>query len=333
MEQETSMKNPLETTFAGLTLSNPIIIGSSGLTNTAKKNLELEQAGAGAVVLKSLFEEQLSQESFSLLSHGIHTEEMDYVTNYFKENEVRKYLNLIKESKTACSIPIIASINCYTDNSWEDFAQQIEAAGADALELNLFFLNTEKTKKSAEMVEDKYLEIVRKISRSVRIPVVAKISKYFSNLVVFINELKQAGASGVVLFNRYYQPDINIHSLQVTSGQLFSSNYDIGDTLRWTSIVSGNNSDVSIASSSGIHDFEDVVKCILSGASAVEVCSTIYQNGNSIISKMNHSIKEWMSVMNFDSIGDFKGKFNKTYSDDPSLFERFQFMKYFSNRD
>lgn len=326
------MENILKTNFAGLSLPNPIIIGSSGLTKTADRNKELEKAGAGAVVLKSLFEEQISNESSSLLNPSLHPEAVDYVDTYFKANEVNNYLNLIRDTKELCTIPVIASINCYSHDSWIDFAQQIEKAGADALELNIFYLNTDLYEEN-ESLEDLCLNITQKVKSVVAIPVVVKMSKYLNHLIRLTDRLHHAGASGIVLFNRFYQPDIDIHKMQMSSGQVFSSHSDLGDTLRWTGIISGKLPSVSIASSTGVFDWEDVIKCILSGASAVEIVSTVYQNGNEMISQMIRSIEEWMHSMKFCSIEDFKGRMNYARIQDPTLYERFQFMKYFSNRD
>ncbi len=326
------MKNAFQTKFAGLNLSNPIIIGSSGLTDTVAKNRELEKAGAGALILKSLFEEQISKQSASLLMGGDYPEASDYILNYFKTNEINNYLKLIQETKEACHIPVIASVNCYKDDSWIDFAHQIEMAGADALELNLFALNTDVNEDSNSL-EKIYVRIIQKVKEAIHLPIIVKMGKYFSHIVNLVSQLHAAGADGVVLFNRFYQPDIDINHLQMTSGNVFSSHTDISDTLRWTGIVSGKLPQVSVASSTGIHDWESIVKCILSGASAIQICSTVYQNGNEIISQMKRSIEEWMQSMNFHFIQDFRGKLSYANSEDSSLYERVQFMKYFSNRD
>ncbi|MDL2322398.1 dihydroorotate dehydrogenase-like protein [Bacteroidales bacterium OttesenSCG-928-A17] len=328
------MKNLFKTSFAGLNLSNPIIIGSSGLTNTAAKNKELEKAGAGAVVLKSLFEEQITMQADALIKEDSNNypEAEDYIYNYIRSHQVNDYLNLIQESKQQCTIPVIASINCYRNDSWIDFAHQIERAGADAIELNIFALNTDRDLKNNSL-EEVHLKITRKIKEVVNIPVIIKMSKYSSHIVGLVNDLYKAGANGVVLFNRFFQPDINISNLQVSSGPLFSSPTDISDTLRWTAIVSGKIPGISVASSTGVHDAEDLIKCVLCGASAVEICSTVYQQGNEIIATIKGDLEEWMHGMNFCSIADFRGKMSYSEIEDPSLYERSQFMKYFSNRD
>ena len=326
------MMKIFETKFAGLTLPNPIMVASSGLTGTADKNKELEKAGAGALVLKSLFEEQMSKKSASLLLNNDYPEEGESVLNYFKTNEVNNYLNLIQDSKNRCTIPIVASINCHKDDSWMDFAHQIERAGADAIELNILALNTDIF-LTQDSLEETYIRITQKVKEVVNIPVIIKMGKYFSHIVSLVNCLHQAGADGVVLFNRFYQPDIDIVKLQMTSGNVFSSSADISDTLRWAGIITGRLPETSVAACTGVHDWEDIVKCILSGVSAVQICSTLYQNGNEIIEAIKRGMEEWMLGMNFHSIDAFKGKLNYTQVEDPSLYERAQFMKYFSNRD
>jgi len=319
------------TNFAGLNLVNPIIIGSSGLTNTPEKNTALEKAGAGAVILPSIFEEQIEIQTNKEIWTD-HPNARNYVLNSANEMQLEDYLRLISDSKEVCRIPIIASINCYRENGWMDFVRQIEKAGADAIELNIFGLNTE-IDQPENSVEDIYLRITQQVKSLVNIPVIVKMSKYFSHIVKLTNDLQKAGADGVVLFSRFYQPDIDIHLMQASSGYVFSSNTEIADTLRWTSLVSTKLPDVSIASCTGIHDWEDIVKCILCGASVIELCSTVYQNGNELIQTMNRSMEEWMVAKGFKSIEEIKGKLNFGEIQDPSLYERVQFMKYFSNRD
>ncbi|MDR0733057.1 MAG: dihydroorotate dehydrogenase-like protein [Dysgonamonadaceae bacterium] len=325
------MKKILTTNFAGLNLNNPVIIGSSGLTNTPEKNAALEKAGAGAVILPSIFEEQIELQT----GRNIWTEEAkvhDYILNSFNGMLLDDYLQLIKQSKEACRIPVIASINCYRDNGWIDFVRQIETAGADAIELNIFGLNTE-IDRPENTIEDIYLRITRKVKSLVNIPVIVKMSKYFSHIVKLTNDLRGVGADGIVLFSRFYQPDIDIHLMQANSGYVFSSNAEIADTLRWTSLVGAKLPDISIASCTGIHDWEDIIKCLLCGASAVELCSTVYQHGNEIISAIIRSLEEWMLAKELKSIDEVKSKLNFDEMQDPSLHERVQFMKYFSNRD
>ena len=321
----------LETKYAGITLRNPLIIGSSGLTNNAEQNKKLEDAGAGAIVLKSLFEEQIELQSNALQQNSDYPEAIDYIYNYVKANQLNSYLELIQKTKKLCTIPIIASINCYKSDAWIEFARQIEAAGADALELNVFLLETDLTYDYQQTL-DLYIQLIRKVKETVSIPIMVKISKMVGNIPTLVHTLTINGADAVVLFNRFYQPDIDIHSLKVTANNVFSQPSDLSDTLRWTAIVSGKIQGISIASSTGIHEWEDVIKCLLAGADAVQLCSTIYKQGSEIISQILTCLEEWMSQKKYQSIDEFKGKLSYTHIANPSLYERAQFMKYHSNR-
>ena len=322
----------LKTQYAGLTLQSPIIVSSSGLTNNAERNKEFEKAGAGAIVLKSLFEEQMEMQSDAMLQESDYPEAADYIRGYVKANQVENYLELIRKSKDLCTIPIIASINCYRADTWIEFAKQLQDAGADAIELNVFFLETD-IHHSCEDLYQLYTQILKKVKQVVTIPVIIKLGKYISNMPALVNQLKANGADGVVLFNRFYQPDIDLNTMQLVSGNVFSSHSDLSDTIRWTAIVSGKIPNISIASSTGVHDWEDVVKCLLAGASAVEMCSAIYTHGAEIISQITTCVEEWMHQAHYESLDQFIGKLNYANIPDPALYERSQFMKYFSNRD
>lgn len=321
----------LNTEYAGLKLKSPVIIGSSGLTNSAAKNKSLEAAGVGAVVVKSLFEEQIMALSDSMLQGSDYPEAIDYIRNYVESNQVNDYLSLIQASKAECMIPIIASINCYTDRSWESFASQIESAGADALELNLFSITTRPDEPDSP--EEMFIEVLKKVKQRVHIPVIVKIGKYYSNIPYFVSRLYQNGANAVVLFNRFYQPDIDVHAMKIVSGQVFSAQGANFDTLRWTALVSGKVPGVDLSASTGNYDWEDVVKCILAGASTVQLCSAVYKSGLGIIPRILDGVRDWMSVHGFQSIDEFKGRLNASQIADPTLYERTQFMKYFSNQE
>ncbi len=321
----------LTTKYAGLTLRNPLIIGSSGLTDSAKKIKELENAGAGAVILKSLFEEQIEMQSDTLMQGSDLPEAEDYIRTYAKSHHLEQYISTIREAKALCSIPVIASINCYKADSWVEYARKLEDAGADAIELNIFYLCTDVDTLANEMY-DLYISILKKIKKHVSLPVTIKIGKGFSNIPGLVNQLKLHDAGGIVLFNRFYQTDINIDKIQVTSGQVFSNPYDLSDTLRWTALVSGFVPGISIASSRGVHEWEDAVKCILAGAQAIQICSTVYKNGKEVIQKILSGIESWMNEKKYQSISEFCGKLNFSNTEDPSVYERAQFMKYFSNK-
>ena len=322
----------MKTSYAGLTLRNPIIIGSSGLTNKAERNLEFEKAGAGAIVLKSLFEEQIEMQSASMLQENDYPEAADYIRSYVEANQVNDYLALIRQSKELCTIPIIASINCYKAAAWTNCAQQIAQAGADALELNVFFMETD-LHDSAEAVKETYVTILRQVKEAIRIPVIMKIGKQYSNIPSLVHALKANGADGVVLFNRFYQPDIDINTMQLVSGHVFSSAADLSDTLRWTAIVSGKVPGISVSASTGVHDWEGVVKCLLAGASGVQLCSALYTHGSAIVSQILTCLEEWMNQTHYESVDQFRGRLNYANIPNPAQYERAQFMKYFANRD
>lgn len=319
----------LKTTFAGLTLENPIIISSSGLTNSVEKIKKLEEAGAGAVVLKSVFEEQINMQAGAMQGYGS-PEADDYLGTYVRSHALNEHINLIEQAKKACKIPVITSINCYSDSEWVDFAKMMENAGADALEINILTLQTEKDYTPGSF-EQRHIDILRHIKKSVNIPVIMKLGSNFTNPIALINQLYANGAAAVVLFNRFYQPDINIETLTFTNTNIMSNPSELADRLRWTAIASAAVPQVDYAISGGVHCGKGVIKAILAGASAVEICSAIYQYGNKEIATMKNELKEWMESNGYDTLNQFKGKMNANAAGDINPFERTQFMKYYSN--
>jgi len=319
----------LQTKFAGLTLKNPLVAGSSGLTHSLNKIKDLEKAGVGAVVLKSLFEEQIESHSEKLSLSSDYPEAIDYINTYVKMNHVGNYLDLIRSAKAACNIPIIASINCYKLSRWTEFAKNIEAAGADAIELNIFLLNADEFPDNYP--EEFHQNVVRELKKSIHIPLIVKMGKTIGNLPGLVKKLKALGTNGVVLFNRFYQPDIDIDKEEIVSGPVFSNPSDFSDTLRWTAIVSGKVPEFDIACSHGVHSWEDAIKGILAGTSAIQLCSMLYQKGPSIVGDVLTSMEKWMKQHHYENLSEFKGKLNYTNIASPALYERVQFMKYFSN--
>ena len=325
----------LSTTYLGLKLKNPIIVASSGLTNSVRKIKELEEAGVAAVVLKSIFEEQINNEVSYLIAkdpQNQYPEAEDYIHNYTRHHSMEAHLDLIRQVKSEVKIPVIASINCISSKEWTGFAKEFEAAGADALELNIFFVPTGRN-ESAESIEKLYINILSQVKKEVRIPVSVKVGFYFTNLLSMADKLLANGAKGITLFNRFYEPDINIEKLEMTSSEVFSSPADIRRSLRWVGLVSAAIPKLEIAASTGIHDGEAVVKQLLGGAQVTQVCSTVYINGAQVIAGMLTDLEKFMDKWGFQTIADFRGKLSYRNIDDPMLYERSQFMKYFSGRD
>lgn len=318
----------LKTTFAGLTLKNPIIISSSGLTNSAERIKKLEEAGAGAAVLKSVFEEQINMQAGTMHGYGA-PEADDYLNAYVRSHAMNEYISLIEEAKKTCTIPVIASINCYSDNEWVDFAKLMEKAGADALEINILALQTEKEYIPGSF-EQRHINILRHVKKEVRIPVIMKLGSNFTNPITLIEQLYANGADAVVLFNRFYQTDIDIENLTFCNAHVLSEESELADRLRWTAIASASVPKLDYAVSGGIHNGKGLIKAILAGACASEICSTVYQNGAEIIGTMLDELAQWMDAKGFKSIESFRAKMNAEAAGDINPFERTQFMKYYS---
>lgn len=320
----------LEVTYLGLKLKNPIIVSSSGLTSSVEKIKKIEKSGAGAVVLKSLFEEQINYEAGSLIMNHDYPEAEDYIKNYTKEHGVGEYLKLIQEAKKAVSIPVIASINCVSANNWVRFTKEIEQAGADALELNVFSLPVDRNLEAVDY-EKVYIELASKIKSVTSLPVAMKIGNHFTNPVNLVYKLFSLGIKGVVLFNRFYEPDIDIDKFSLTAAEVFSTPSEIRQNLRWVAIISDKVNQIDISASTGIHSGEAVVKQLLAGAETVQVCSVLYKNGIDHIGNLLKDMEGWMTKNNFNSINDFRGRMSYQSIPDPVLYERSQFMKYFSS--
>ncbi len=324
----------LSTQYLGLKLKNPIIAGSSGLTNSVKRIQGLEQSGAGAVVLKSIFEEEIAFEYEDILqeasAEGVNLDQFDYYDFHIKGEKLDKYSTLIEDSKKSVSIPVIASINCVYSHEWTAFAKQLQTAGADALELNMFFLPSEFDRTTEEK-EKAYFQIIEKVQKEISIPIALKISYYFSNLGPMIQKLSETGIAGLVLFNRFYSPDFDIDKMEIVSSNVFSSPSDLPISLRWISIMA-ERVGCDLAASTGVHDGIALVKQILAGATAVQVASTLYKNGNAQIGVMLKTLEEWMDSKGYNSLADFRGKMSQAKSSNPAAYERVQFMRYFGGK-
>lgn len=320
----------LKTQYLGIELKNPLIVSSSGLTNTVKKIVKLENAGAGAVVLKSLFEEQINRDALDMLKESDYPEAEDYILTYTKNNSLDQYLKLIEEAKKTVDIPVIASISCISSKEWLSFAKSIEESGADALELNVFILPN-NIHENGYLYEQIYDDILVNLAQKVNLPIAVKIGQHFTNIPAFVKNLKGRGAKGVVLFNRFYAPDIDVESMSFTSSEVFSNPADLRQSLRWVGIVSSLVKNIDICASTGVHNGTALVKQILAGASAVQVCSAIYKNGPEYVSEIIAEFEEWMKKHNFKSVDEFRGRMSYKNIPDPTVFERAQFMKYYSS--
>ncbi|BHH85048.1 dihydroorotate dehydrogenase-like protein [Desulforhopalus sp. 52FAK] len=330
MENEPDDMKDLSTTYLGLDLKNPLIVGSCGFTNSVDKIEELAQNGAGAIVLKSLFEEQiLADLSANLEDYATdYPGATDYVREYTRGNEVEAYLKLIAGAKKKVDVPVIASINCVSAKEWTSFAKSVENEGADAIELNVSLLPSNPNQTS-EQNEKQYVDIVSAVSDMVSIPVALKMSHYSAALANLIQKLSWTDkVAGFVLFNRYYSPDIDVDKMVVKSSDLLSNPAEGTQPLRWIALLSGII-EKDLVASTGIHDHEAVVKQLLAGATAVQIVSTVYKNGMGQVATILEGLEKWMDEKSFDSIGDFRGKLSNEKAADPAVFERTQFMKYY----
>ena len=317
----------IATTYLGLPLSSPTVISSSSLTSTVNGIRRAADSGAGAVVVKSLFEEQIDAE-FSRDANSIdlsqHPEAAEYVQSMSKHQGPSDYLRLIESAKSTVDIPLIASINCVSPEWWSGYGRQIATTGADALELNIAIMP--RSGESADEIENRYVETVRSIASQVEIPIAVKIGPYFTSLPRFAGRLQDAGARSLVLFNRFYQLDIDIDSETLSSGYQISAPEEMAGVLRWVSILSGQMT-CELAASTAVFSGEDAIKMLLAGATSIYVCSTIYKNGYGQIEAVNTAISDWMRSKSYDTIEDFRGKLSQRQSDDPERYERLQYIK------
>lgn len=320
--------NNLKCKFAGLDLRNPIIAGSSSLTDSAGACLELERAGAAAVVLKSLFEENIIRQTEHLTDSAAHAESADYLQGYLRAQMLQEYLTLVAGAKRLCTIPVIASICCRSAGEWTQSASLIARAGADALELNVMSLSTAKDSPDGEF-ERRHTDILAAVKRSVGIPVIMKLGANVSNPVSLIERLHGYGAAAVVLFNRPFPTDIDIEGMEYTPGRVLGVESDLSNPLRWTGIASAAVRNISFAVSGGVHTGAAVVKSILAGASAVEVCSALYTHGNGWIASALDFVSEWQTRHGFGSTEEFRGRLNARDPEHADMLERTQFLRFF----
>lgn len=324
----------LSTTYLGLKLRSPLMPSASPLTRELDEIKRAEDAGAGAVVLPSVFEEQIRHENAELdamLEKG--TESYAEALSYFPQvSEYRvgpdEYLELIQQAKRAVRLPVIASLNGTSVGGWTEYARQIQQAGADALELNIYYIPTDPDLPGAE-VEKTYLDILRRVKAAVTLPVAVKLGPYFSNMAHMARQLETAGADGLVLFNRFYQPDIDLENLEVEHSILLSTPQARRLPLRWIAILYGRVK-TSLAATSGIHTAYDALKMLMAGADVTMLCSVLLRKGMAQIAVIEQEMKRWMEEHEYASVAELQGSMSQLKCPDPTAFERAQYMRLIS---
>jgi dihydroorotate dehydrogenase (fumarate) len=322
----------LKTKYLGLDFKNPLIIGSSGLTNSVDSILRMIDYGAGGVVLKSLFEEEIilvhEKNLKERMEHqGSNLEFLDYLDYQIKDNVLQQHNKLIKEIKTNSDVPVISSINCYSVGEWFSYAKLLEDAGSDALELNLYRIPS-KVNIEADDILKSYYEIVRRVKEHVSIPVCVKISPYFTDLGNIVSKFDMLGVNGIVLFNRFYSPDIDLENDRIFSGPVYSGANDYTDSLRWISMLKEQVT-CDLSASGGVHTADAFFKMLLAGADSVQVVSVIYKNGPGYIRDLLSGVQNWMEKKGLANIEEAHRFGRKLMPNNGEIFERAQFMRYF----
>ncbi|HOD43757.1 MAG TPA: dihydroorotate dehydrogenase-like protein [Anaerolineaceae bacterium] len=327
----------LSTQYLGLKLKNPLVASASPLSKKVDTVKKLEDAGIGAVVMYSLFEEQIIHESHALdyfLSHG--TESFSEALTYFPDMEHYNvgpdgYLDMIRKLKESVQVPVIASLNGISTGGWVDYAGKMEQAGADALELNIYFLPTDLELEGIAL-EDAYVELVRSVRAQVKIPLAVKLSPYFTALPNFARKLVGAGANGLVLFNRFYQPDLDIETLEVVPDLVLSTSDELRLPLRWTAILYGRLQ-ADLALTTGVHSVEDVVKATMAGARVSMMASELLSRGIGRVSEILADLEKWLETYEYHSIQQMLGSMSQQAVADPAAFERANYMKVLQSFD
>jgi dihydroorotate dehydrogenase (fumarate) len=326
----------LRTKYMGLQLNSPIVVSASTLSEDVQHIAEMEDYGAGAVVLFSLFEEQIRQESLKYASVRSSTSDMFAEASGFFPNiedyatGSEEYLEKIYQAKSKVSIPVIASLNGTTTEGWIEYSRQIEQAGADALEVNIFFIPGDVHVSTSE-VEHRYLNIITEIRNTVKFPVAVKLNPYFSSFGNMALRMQKAGANALVLFNRFYQPDFDINELKIVSNLQYSESNEIRLPLLWIAMLYGRVP-VSLAATTGVQTATEVIKYILAGADIAMTASALYKNGISHLNTMTRDLEKWMEKMEFESIAGFKGILSQQHISDPTAYERANYIKVLHSR-
>ena len=321
----------LSTTYLGLKLAHPLMPGASPLATDLDAVRQLEDAGAAAIVMHSLFEEQIAMEQAAALDHvDAHDESSAEARSYFPRPEAYRlgpddYLALIAKIKTAVKVPVIASLNGVTKGGWLSYARQMQQAGADALELNVYYLPTDPTLTS-EHVEITAVEMVKDIKKSITIPVAVKLAPFYTSLPHFAQRLEAAGVDGLVLFNRFYQPDIDVEELEAKRTLQYSTSAELNLRLQWLAILSGRLRP-SLAASGGVHTTTDVVKAVMAGAHAVQVVSALLQQGPGYLRQLREELSQWLEKHEYESLDQMRGSMNLAKSPDPTAYQRANYIQ------
>jgi len=326
----------LATTYLGLSIPSPVVASAGPDTGKLDTLVELQEAGVGAVVLPSLFEEEIVQEELSLaaaLDAGVDSfaEAIDYfpATDYY-DLGVDRHVRLVEQAKARVSVPVVASVNAASSGSWERYATLMVDAGADAIELNVYAMAADPTRTAAD-VEAAYLDIVREVRAAVRVPMAVKLSPYFSSLPNFAAGLVEAGVDGLVLFNRFYAPDLNLETLDVEAKLELSRSAELRLPLRWLGILRPQLPSTSLAASSGVHTFEDVAKALLVGADVACMTSAILRNGPAHVAKVLTELGTWLDEQEYESVNQLRGSMSAASSANPGAFERSNYVKVLSS--
>jgi dihydroorotate dehydrogenase (fumarate) len=321
----------ITTKYLGMTLKSPLVASASPITEDLKNIKKLEEAGAAAVVLPSIFEEQIRSEQMDLhfyQTQGTYTY-AESLTYFPEMDEYRfaldNYLDLIRKAKESVGIPIIASLNGVTLGGWTEFAKKIEEAGADALELNLYFIPTD-LEQPGELVENTYIEIIKMVKNAVKIPLAVKLSPFFTNFANFARRVEQVGANALVLFNRFYQPDVDLENLEVKPSIHLSTSHANRLPMRWIAILK-DKINLDFAATSGIHSSDDVIKMLLVGANVTMLCSALLKNGIFYLLQLERELIEWMEEHEYESIQQMIGVMSQDKTSNPSEYERAQYVR------
>jgi dihydroorotate dehydrogenase (fumarate) len=325
----------LTSKYLGMTLKNPLVVSASPISKEIDNIKKAEDAGAAAIVLYSLFEEQLILEQKEIFYHTTqHNEITPEATSFFPEPSEFKlgpeeYLEHIAKTKSAVNIPVIASLNGKTEGGWTDYAKKMQDAGADAIELNIYNIPTD-TMLPSEAIENRYLNILKAVKSAVSIPVALKLSPFFTNMASMAKRFDEAGADALVLFNRFYQPDINLNDLEVVPNLDLSTSADIKIPLRWIAILK-DRVKADLAATSGVHTGEDAIKYLMVGANAVMMCSSLLKNGIYHLKTVLDQMQSWMEAKEYESVAQMQGSMSQSKIGNPESFERAQYMRAINN--